>query len=642
MQSLSMPSNITTQPEIKKSTTSMLALAALGVVYGDIGTSPLYTLHEIFAGTHNPVPITHDNILGILSLMFWSLMMIVSFKYVLFIMRADNRGEGGIMALMALVRNIGGTKQVSFLMTLGLLGAALFYGDAVITPAISVLSAIEGLQIAAPSLKTFVLPLTVAVLVMLFSFQKYGTAAVGKLFGPIVVIWFVTLAALGVTGIMRVPAVLQALNPSYAIGFLTGHGALSFFALAAVVLTVTGAEALYADMGHFGRKPVQLAWFFIVLPALVLNYFGQGALLLTNPAAIENPFYLLAPTWALYPLVALSTMATVIASQAVISGAYSITQQAIQLGYCPRMEIHHTSSSERGQIYLPTVNWGLMIAVVLLVLAFGSSSSLAAAYGIAVTGTMIITTILAYVVACNTLAWNRTLVTALVSVFLVVDVAFFSANLTKIPDGGWLPLVFGMGLFVLMSTWRKGRQLLTNKLVQESMQLKPFIDSLGLANANGATSSIQRVSGSAVFLTHNQEIVPHALLHSLKHYKAMHERVVLLTMQTQDTPVVEASQRVQVEALGSNFFRVLVTYGFTEKPDIPAALAQCGQYGLVLDEMDTSYFLGRETLIPKVSSSMAFWREKLFISMFRNAGSAADYFGLPHNRVVELGAQVVL
>lgn len=639
MQSATTSVNLTIKPEIKKSATPMLALAALGVVYGDIGTSPLYTLHEIFAGAHNPVPITHDNILGILSLMFWALMMIVSFKYVLFIMRADNRGEGGIMALMALVRNIGGTKQVSFLMTLGLLGAALFYGDAVITPAISVLSAIEGLQIAAPSLKAFVLPLTIAVLVMLFSFQKYGTAAVGKLFGPIVIIWFLTLAIFGVMGIARVPAVLQALNPGYAIGFLTGHGALGFFALAAVVLTVTGAEALYADMGHFGRKPVQLAWFFIVLPALVLNYFGQGALLLTNPAAIENPFYLLAPTWALYPLVALSTMATVIASQAVISGAYSITQQAIQLGYCPRMEIQHTSSSERGQIYVPTVNWALMIAVVLLVLAFGSSSSLAAAYGIAVTGTMIITTILAYVVACNTLAWNRSLVTALVAVFLVVDIAFFSANLTKIPDGGWLPLVFGIVLFVLMSTWRKGRQLLTNKLVEESMQLTPFIQSL---NLSGSSAAIQRVSGSAVFLTHNQTVVPHALLHSLKHYKALHERVILLTMKTEDTPVVEAAKRVTVEALGGHFYRVLVSYGFTEKPDIPAALMQCREYNLILDEMDTSYFLGRETLIPKVNATMALWREKLFINMFRNAGSAADYFGLPHNRVVELGAQVVL
>jgi KUP system potassium uptake protein len=611
----------------------------LGVVYGDIGTSPLYTLHEIFAGAHHPVPMTHDNILGVLSVMFWSLMMVVSFKYVLFIMRADNRGEGGIMALMALVRNIGSNKQVAFLMTLGLLGAALFYGDAVITPAISVLSAIEGLQIAAPSLKAYVLPLTILVLVILFSFQKYGTAAVGKFFGPIVIVWFSTLALFGVMGISRVPEVLQALNPIYAFGFLSGHGSLSFFALAAVVLALTGAEALYADMGHFGRKPVQIAWFLVVLPALVLNYFGQGALLLKTPSAIENPFYLLAPSWALFPLVLLATMATVIASQAVISGAYSITQQAIQLGYCPRMLIQHTSSSERGQIYIPDVNWALMVAVIVLVVGFGSSSNLAAAYGIAVTGTMIITTILAYVVACNAMAWNRGLVTVLVAVFLVVDIAFFSANITKIPDGGWFPLVFGLGLFVLMSTWRAGRQLLAGKLVQESMQLEPFIQSLGLTST---TCSIQRVSGTAVFMTHNQQIVPHALLHSLKHYKALHERIVLLTMRTQDTPVVEASKRVVVEALGGEFYRVLVSYGFTERPDIPAALMQCREQNLVLDEMDTSYFLGRETLIPKVSSSMALWREKLFINMFRNAGSAADYFGLPHNRVVELGAQVVL
>jgi KUP system potassium uptake protein len=639
MQTISTSKDLSAQSATKKSSTPILALAALGVVYGDIGTSPLYTLHEIFAGAHHPVPMTHDNILGILSVMFWSLMMVVSFKYVLFIMRADNRGEGGIMALMALVRNIGSSKQVAFLMTLGLLGAALFYGDAVITPAISVLSAIEGLQIAAPSLKAYVLPLTILVLVILFSFQKYGTAAVGKLFGPIVIVWFSTLALFGVMEISRAPEVLQALNPIYAFGFLSGHGSLSFFALAAVVLALTGAEALYADMGHFGRKPVQLAWFLVVLPALVLNYFGQGALLLKTPSAIENPFYLLAPSWALLPLVLLATMATVIASQAVISGAYSITQQAIQLGYCPRMQIQHTSSSERGQIYIPSVNWALMVAVILLVLGFGSSSNLAAAYGIAVTGTMIITTILAYVVACNTMAWNRGLVTVLVVVFLVVDIAFFSANITKIPDGGWFPLVFGLGLFVLMSTWRAGRQLLASKLVQEAMQLEPFIHSLSLTSP---TCSIQRVSGTAVFMTHNQQIVPHALLHSLKHYKALHERIVLLTMQTQDTPVVEASNRVVVEALGGEFYRVLVSYGFTERPDIPAALMQCRDQNLVLDEMDTSYFLGRETLIPKVSSSMALWREKLFINMFRNAGSAADYFGLPHNRVVELGAQVVL
>lgn len=633
-------SSLTSHAEVKKSSTAILALAALGVVYGDIGTSPLYTIHEVFAGAHHPVPISHDNILGILSLMFWSLMMVVSFKYVLFIMRADNRGEGGIMALMALVRNIGSKRQVEFLMLLGLLGASLFYGDAVITPAISVLSAVEGLEIATPGLKTYVLPVTVLVLILLFYFQKHGTAKVGNLFGPIVVVWFSTLAALGVSGILRAPEVLHALNPIYALGFVFNHGSLGFFALAAVVLTVTGTEALYADMGHFGRKPVQLAWFGLVLPALVLNYFGQGALLLVNPAAIENPFYLLAPSWALYPLVGLATAATVIASQAVISGAYSITQQAIQLGYCPRMEIQHTSSSEKGQIYMPIVNWLLMIAVIMLVLGFGSSTSLAAAYGIAVTGTMIITTILAYVVASHAWGWNRWLVMGMVSVFLVIDLAFFSANLTKIPDGGWFPLAFGLGLFVLMTTWKRGRQLLTARMVSEAMQLEPFIQAMAMSPSG--ESSVLRVPGTAVFLTQNPTVVPHALLHSLKHNKALHQRIVLVTLHTLDTPVVDADKRIEVESLGIEFYRVLVSYGFTEKPDIPEALKQCSQFGLLLDAMDTSYFLGRETLIPKVGSDMALWREKLFISMFRNAGSAASYFKLPSNRVVELGTQVVL
>ena len=628
---------------VTKSSTAMLALAALGVVYGDIGTSPLYTLHEVFAGAHHPVPLTHDNVLGILSLMFWSLMMVVSIKYVLFIMRADNRGEGGIMALMALVRNVASKQQAGWLMLLGLLGAALFYGDAVITPAISVLSAVEGLQIAAPGMKAYILPVTIVVLVMLFLFQKFGTARVGKLFGPIVVAWFAALAALGISGILRAPEVLHAMSPLYALGFVSSHGALGFFALAAVVLTVTGTEALYADMGHFGRKPVQLAWFGLVLPALVLNYFGQGALLLVNPAAIENPFYLLAPAWALYPMVGLATAATVIASQAVISGAYSITQQAIQLGYCPRMEIQYTSSSEKGQIYMPAVNWSLMIAVILLVVGFGSSSSLAAAYGIAVNGTMIITTILAYVVASKSWGWNKGLVMTMVGVFLIIDLAFFSANLTKIPDGGWFPLAFGLGLFVVMTTWKRGRQLLAARMVDESMQLLPFVQSMSAKPAQSSMGgAVQRVQGAAVFLTQNLDVVPHALLHSLKHYKALHERIVLMSMNTLDTPVAEPADRIQVEALGGEFFRVTVNYGFTEKPDIPEALNQCRQFGLELDEMDTSYFLGRETLIPKVGSEMSLWREKLFISMFRNAGSAASYFKLPHNRVVELGAQVVL
>ena len=623
------------QTQIKKSSTTALALAALGVVYGDIGTSPLYTIHEVFAGAHHPVPLNHDNILGILSLMFWSLMMVVSIKYVLFIMRADNRGEGGIMALMAMVRHLVSEKKAGFLLFLGLLGAALFYGDAVITPAISVLSAIEGLQIATPTFTPYVVPISILVLAILFFYQKHGTAKVGKLFGPIVIVWFFALAALGISGIVRAPEVLLALNPLYALGFVTGHGALGFFALAAVVLTVTGTEALYADMGHFGRKPVQLAWFVLVLPALVLNYFGQGALLLVNPAAIENPFYLLAPSWALYPMVALSTAATVIASQAVISGAYSITQQAIQLGYCPRMEVQHTSSSEKGQIYMPVVNWGLLLLVVMLVIGFGSSTNLAAAYGIAVTGTMIITTILAYVVASRAWGWNQYLVSAMVAVFLIIDVAFFSANLTKIPDGGWFPLAFGLGLLLLMTTWKRGRELLAERLVSESMQLLPFIQTL-------TNTSVQRVQGTAIFLTQNPDLVPHALLHSLKHYKSLHDRVVMLTMQNEDTPVIDEGERIKVEVLGQEFYRLIVRYGFAEKPDIPLAMTLAAKQGLSLDMMDTSFFLGRETLIPQVGSKMSYWHEKLFVAMFRNAGSAAGYFKLPPNRVVELGAQVAL
>lgn len=623
------------QTQLRKTTTAGLAVAALGVVYGDIGTSPLYTMHEIFAGAHHPVPLNPDNILGILSLMFWSLMMVVSIKYVLFIMRADNRGEGGIMALMALVRQLVSEKRGGFLMMLGLLGAALFYGDAVITPAISVLSAVEGLQVATPALTPYVLPVAITVLLVLFFYQKHGTAKVGKLFGPIVIVWFVALASLGVSGIVQAPQVLQALSPLYALSFISSHGALGFFALAAVVLTVTGTEALYADMGHFGRKPVQLAWFGLVLPALVLNYFGQGALLLVRPEAIENPFYLLAPGWALYPMVALATAATVIASQAVISGAYSITQQAIQLGYCPRMEVQHTSSSEKGQIYMPVVNWALLLMVVCLVLGFGTSSNLAAAYGIAVTGTMIITTLLAYVVASRSWGWNKWLVKAMVAVFLLIDVSFFTANLSKIPDGGWFPLVFGLGLLLLMTTWKRGRQLLAERQVAESMQLPSFIETL-------ANTSIQRVQGTAVFLTQNQNLVPHALLHSLKHYKSLHQRVVMLTLQTIDSPLVADEQRIIVESLGHSFYRVVASYGFAEKPDIPDLLELCAGQGLSFDLMETSFFLGRETLIPQVGSKMAYWREKLFVAMFRNAGSAASYFKLPPNRVVELGAQVAL
>ena len=612
-----------------------LALGALGVVYGDIGTSPLYALKEVFAGSHHPVPVNEANVLGILSLVFWALMLIVTIKYTIFIMRADNKGEGGIMALMALVlRGEPDAAHGRILMLLGLAGAALFYGDGLITPAISVLSAVEGLEVATPAFKPIVIPITLFVLTGLFVLQKRGTAHVGRLFGPVMAIWFTVLGVLGAINIVHVPHVLAALDPRHAIEFLVTHGSLGFLSLGSVVLAVTGAEALYADMGHFGRVPVRLAWSLLVLPTLALNYFGQGALLLTDVKAVENPFYLLAPGWALIPLVVLSTVATVIASQAVISGAYSMTQQAMQLGYSPRMPVQHTSSREIGQIYLPVVNWGLFLGVVALVLGFGSSTNLAAAYGIAVTGTMAITTILAFVVARSMWGWGIVRSAALFGAFLIVDLGFLSANALKISEGGWFPLAFGVGVFTLMSTWKRGRALLQSRLEKDSIPMDVFIDSASLGCA--------RVPGTAVYMTTNLDSVPHPLLHSLKHYKSLHENVVLLNVTTLDVPYVPESQRVVVETVNPQFRKVRVFFGFMDTPDLPRALEWCDEQGLCLDAMDTSYFLSRETLIPKLESDMAFWREKLFVSMFRNAGDAATYFGLPPNRVVELGSQVVL
>jgi KUP system potassium uptake protein len=614
---------------------AIVALGALGVVYGDIGTSPLYALKEVFGGAHHPVPISEPNVLGILSLVFWSLMLVVTIKYVIFIMRADNKGEGGIMALMALVMRIQpDAKRARILMLLGLAGAALFYGDGTITPAISVLGAVEGLEVATPALKPYVIPISLIVLAGLFMVQKWGTGRVGALFGPVMVIWFTVLALLGVINILHVPRVLMALDPSHAIEFMFRHGSLGFFSLGAVVLVVTGAEALYADMGHFGRVPVRLAWMLVVLPALTLNYFGQGALLLNDAKAIENPFYLLAPEWALYPLVVLSTVAAIIASQAVISGAYSITQQAMQLGYSPRMAIQHTSSRQIGQIYLPAINWALFLGVVVLVIGFGSSTSLGAAYGIAVTGTMATTTILAYVVARSMWKWSVFASAALFGAFLLVDLAFFSANVLKFSDGGWFPLAFGLGVFLLMSTWKRGRQLLQSRLETDSIPLDAFIASASL----GCTT----VPGSAVFMTTSLDSVPHALLHSLKHYKSLHRQVILLNAMTLEVPHVPEAQRVVVETIDGQFRKVKVFFGFMDTPDLPRALEWCGEQGLQLDMMDTSFFLGRETLIPKLGSEMAFWRERLFVSMYRNATDAANYFMLPPNRVVELGSQVVL
>jgi KUP system potassium uptake protein len=614
---------------------AILSLGALGVVYGDIGTSPLYALKEVFGGTHHPVPISEHNVLGILSLVFWALMLVVTIKYVIFIMRADNKGEGGIMALMALVvHSQPDAGRARILMLLGLAGAALFYGDGTITPAVSVLSAVEGLEVATPAFKPYVIPITLIVLTGLFTVQKWGTGRMGSLFGPVMAIWFAVIAVLGVVNIAHVPRVLAAVDPSYAVEFMFRHGSLGFFSLGAVVLAVTGAEALYADMGHFGRIPVRLAWTLLVLPSLTLNYFGQGALLIADPKAIENPFYLLAPDWALYPLVVLSTIATVIASQAVISGAFSITQQAMQLGYSPRMTIQHTSSRQIGQIYLPGINWALFVGVVVLVVGFGSSTSLAAAYGIAVTGTMAATTILAYVVARSMWKWGTLAAMSLFGAFLLIDLAFFSANVLKVSEGGWFPLVFGLGVFTLMSTWKRGRQLLQSRLETDSIPLDAFIASASL----GCTT----VPGTAVFMTTNLDSVPHALLHSLKHYKSLHSQVILLNAVTLDVPHVPEAQRVVVEPINSQFRKIKVFFGFMDTPDLPRALEWCGEQGLNVDAMDTSFFLGRETLIPKLRSDMAYWREKLFVSMFRNAGDAATYFMLPPNRVVELGSQVVL
>jgi KUP system potassium uptake protein len=614
---------------------ALLSLGALGVVYGDIGTSPLYALKEVFAGTHHPVPISEHNVLGILSLVFWALMLVVTIKYVIFIMRADNKGEGGIMALMALVVHAQpSARRARILMLLGLAGAALFYGDGTITPAVSVLSAVEGLEVATPAFKPYVIPITLVVLTALFTLQKWGTGRMGSLFGPVMAVWFAVLAVLGAINIAHVPRVLAALDPGYAVEFMFRHGSLGFFSLGAVVLAVTGAEALYADMGHFGRVPVRLAWMLLVLPSLMLNYFGQGALLIVDAKAVENPFYLLAPTWALYPLVVLSTIATVIASQAVISGAFSITQQAMQLGYSPRMAIQHTSSRQIGQIYLPGINWALFLGVVVLVIGFQSSTNLAAAYGIAVTGTMATTTILAYVVARSMWKWSVVASATLFGAFLLIDLAFFSANVLKVSEGGWFPLVFGLGVFTLMATWKRGRQLLQSRLEADSLPLDAFIASASLGCAT--------VPGSAVFMTTNLNSVPHALLHSLKHFKSLHTHVVLLNAVTLDMPHVPEARRVIVEPINAQFYKVKVFFGFMDTPDLPLALEWCSEQGLDMDAMDTSYFLGRETLIPKMRSDMAFWREKLFVSMFRNAGDAATWFKLPPNRVVELGSQVVL
>jgi len=611
-----------------------LLVAATGVVYGDIGTSPLYTLKEVFSG-HYGVSVDQNGVFGILSLIVWSLLWVVSLKYVMFMLRADNEGEGGVMAITALARRaaLPYPRLKTVLVLLGLFGAALFYGDSMITPAISVLSAVEGLEVALPGMSHWVVPVTVALLVGLFVIQKHGTARIGILFGPVMVAWFLVLGALGGYGIIRQPQVLQALNPYWAVQFFISHPGIGITILGAVVLALTGAEALYADMGHFGRKPIARAWFGLVLPGLVLNYFGQGALLLENPEAARNPFYLLAPSWALLPMIGLSTLATIIASQAVISGAFSLSQQAIQLGYIPRMQIQHTSSQAQGQIYVGVVNWALMVGVVLLVIGFQSSGALAAAYGVAVTGTMLIDTFL--VAAVMLLMWKapRWWAIPLLIGFLVVDTLFFAANIPKILEGGAFPVIAGIVLFVLMTTWKRGRQILFERLDEVALPLPLFISSI-------RSDPPHRVKGTAVFLSARPDAVPHALLHNMLHNQVLHEQVVLLTVVSEDTPRVALDRRFEVDAYGDGFFRVLLHYGFMDEPDVPQALALCHLEGLDFSPMRTTYFLSRETVIPTKRLGMARWRETLFAFMLKNANSNLRFFKLPLNRVIELGAQV--
>jgi KUP system potassium uptake protein len=611
-------------------------MLALGVVFGDIGTSPLYAVQQTFSPVHG-IPLDAANVLGGVSTIFWALMVVVSLKYVVLIMRADNRGEGGIMALLALASTAvrDQPRWRGPLLLTGVFGASLFYGDAVLTPAISVLSAVEGLEVGTSAFKPYVVPIAAVVLIALFVFQARGTAVVGRLFGPVTLAWFIALGAAGVHGIAQYPGILAALNPLHAFNFLGNHVIASFVVLGAVVLALTGAEALYADMGHFGKGPVRIAWFALVAPSLLLNYFGQGALLILRPAAVENPFYLLLPSWALYPMVGLATAATVIASQATISGAYSMTKQAIQLGFLPRMSVVQTSARERGQIYIPSINWLLLAAVMGAVIGFGSSSKLASAYGVAVTGTMLVTTIVTFFLIRYGWGYPLWACVAATGFFALVDFAFFSSCLLKVADGGWFPLVIGAGVFLIMTTWRQGRSILFRRLKSSSVPLKPFLDSL-------FRDPPHRVPGTAVFLTATPDATPHALLHNLNHNKVLHERVVFLTVEVTDEPWVSFENRVSLMKLGHGCWRMNVRYGFMNEPDITRALEVADGLGLELDTMTTSYFLSRETVVavPETRSGMAYWREKLFAMMARNAGNAADYFKLPANRVIELGTKV--
>jgi KUP system potassium uptake protein len=620
------------------STLAKLSVGALGIVYGDIGTSPLYAIKECFSGEHG-VSVTPANVLGILSLVVWALVLVVVFKYLSLVMRADNRGEGGILALFALVHPKGdmrGRRGRMALLLVGLYGAALLYGDGMITPAISVLSAVEGLDVATHAFQSYVVPITVMILLALFIAQRKGTASIAAIFGPTMLIWFAAIAAVGLPFIARHPSVLRATNPLFAVDFLRHHGKVGFLVLGSVVLVITGGEALYADMGHFGRKPIRAAWYAVVMPSLLCNYFGQGALLLERgAAAATNPFYGLAQGWMLYPMVVIATLATVIASQALISGAFSLTQQAVQLGYWPRVRIVHTSGDSAGQIYVPEVNWALMIACVALVLGFRASTNLAAAYGIAVTGTMSITSILYYAVARLRWRWSKLRAGTIVAAFLVVDLAFFSANATKIISGGWFPLAIALVVFVIMTTWRRGRNELAKRMSEAMMPLGLFMEDL-------AATRPYRVSGTAVFMTSTMDGVPAVLLHHFKHNKVLHQRVILLSIVTEDVPVVGGRQRVEIDELGQGFYRIVAHYGFMQTPNVLKTLKRAQYLGLGCDPATTSYYLGRETLLVTGKGNMARWRKMLFAFLSRNSRSAASFFSIPPNRVVEMGAQIEL
>jgi len=616
-----------------KSSIAALTLGAIGVVYGDIGTSVLYAMKEVFGSGH--VPFTPENVYGILSIFFWTLTTIVSVKYVTLVLRADNHGEGGLVAMLALasqsVKDKPRLRKV--LLMVGIFGTCLFYGDGVITPAISVLSAVEGLEVISPAFKKAVIPLTLIILFCLFAVQKRGTAGIGKFFGPITLVWFAAIAVLGLYHIATQPEILWAISPHYAVMFMWENPGTTFIILGAVVLCVTGGEALYADMGHFGKKPIRVAWFTVVMPALTLNYFGQGALLLSNPAAVKNPFYMMAPEWALIPLVGLATMATVIASQALITGAFSVTKQVIQLGYLPRLQVLHTSVKETGQIYMPFVNWGLFVLIVLAVALFKSSSNLAAAYGIAVCTDMLITTVLTFfVIRYN---WNMPLYVCIgaTGFFFVVDFAFWASNLLKFLEGGWFPLVIGGGIFLLMITWSDGRRLLNNSMKSDSFSLVDFLEAIFVAPP-------VRVEGTAVFLTAEPGNVPNALLHNLKHNKVLHRQNLFVTVRSQEVPWIGMNKRLEIEPLGHDCWQVIVNYGFKNDPDLPKALESLKGHGAELDPMTTSYFLSRDIVIPTIGGGMATWREKLFAQMHLNASAAAEFLKLPNNSVVELGSKI--